>query len=91
MTREDGKATPGLNGFEVVQLRALPNTDPTQPTSYIIEPIHCAITTPPYVLQQASPNSTARLVKVTGNGALATRQVVANSAGTNIQVCKPCL
>lgn len=85
VTREDEKGSEGLNGFEMVQLRALPKTDPSQPTSYIIEPVHCSITgsATASVLRQASPHQGTKVVKLPTNSGsvrhVINAQVVSNS------------
>lgn len=73
IARGDGKGSDGVNTYEMVHLRALPNTDPSQPTSYIIEPVQCAVTgsATSYLLHQTSQEQGAKLVKVpASSGAL---------------------
>lgn len=90
MTREDDKGSDGLNGFEMVQLRALPNTDPSQPTSYIIEPVHCDIpgSASSYILHQTSPSQGTKVVKLATSAMpirqLVNTQVVGNSQHGNV-------
>ena len=87
MTREDDKGSDGLNGFEMVQLRALPNTDPSQPTSYIIEPVHCDIpgSASSYILHQTSPSQGTKVVKL-ATSAMPIRQLVNTQVVGNSQV-----
>ena len=87
MTREDDKGSDGLNGFEMVQLRALPNTDPSQPTSYIIEPVHCDIpgSASSYILHQTSPSQGTKVVKL-ATSAVPVRQLVNTQLVGNSQV-----
>lgn len=62
----DGKGSDGLSTYEMVHLRPLPNSDPSQPTSYIIEPVQCSVTgtTTSYILQQSPLQQGVKLVKV---------------------------
>ncbi|XP_028398410.1 cyclin-D-binding Myb-like transcription factor 1 isoform X2 [Dendronephthya gigantea] len=67
IARGDGKGSDGINTYEMVHLRPLPNTDPSQPTSYIIEPVQCAAVTTSatsYLLHQTSQDQGTKLVKV---------------------------
>ena len=66
IARGDGKGSDGINTYEMVHLRPLPNMDPSQPTSYIIEPVQCAVSgsATSYVLHQAPQEQGAsKLVK----------------------------
>jgi hypothetical protein len=87
IARGDGKGSDGMNTYEMVHLRPLPNPDPSQPTSYIIEPVQCAVTgsSTSYVLQQTSQEQGAKLVKVSpGSGAV--RQVMQTGDDSSSQV-----
>ena len=66
IARGDGKGSDGINTYEMVHLRPLPNNDPGQPTSYIIEPVQCTVTgsATSYILHQTSQGQGAKLVKV---------------------------
>ena len=76
IARGDGKGSDGINTYEMVHLRPLPNNDPAQPTSYIIEPVQCTVTgsATSYILHQTSQEQGAKLVKVTSSPGAA-RQV----------------
>lgn len=76
IARGDGKGSDGINTYEMVHLRPLPNNDPAQPTSYIIEPVQCTVTgsATSYILHQTSQEQGAKLVKVSSSPGTA-RQV----------------
>ncbi len=87
IARGDGKGSDGINTYEMVHLRPLPNTDPSQPTSYIIEPVQCAVTgsATSYILHQTSQEQGAKLVKVSPSSG-AVRQVMQTHDDGSAQV-----
>lgn len=65
IARGDGKGSDGISTYEMVHLRPIPSTDPSQPTSYIVEPVQCSVngSGATYILHQASPELNAKLAK----------------------------
>ena len=90
IARGDGKGSDGINAYEMVHLRPLPNTDPSQPTSYIMEPVQYAVSgsATSYVLHQTSQEQGAnKLVKISSCSSPA-RQVIETHDEGNTQVSR---
>lgn len=87
IARGDGKGSDGVNTYEMVNLRPLPNNDPSQPTSYIIEPVQCSVTgsVPSLILHQAASEQGAKLTRMTPSSGTV-RQVILTQVDGNSQV-----